>query len=73
MSLYVLGMMPFVVLVLGIVVSLIVIGGIADANQQARRLRSLGTDQNATGGRNGKPKFSEEKIIKFADRRRVRG
>ncbi len=46
MSLFVLGMMPLVVFILGIVVSLIVAGGIADANEQAKRLRRLKTDRN---------------------------
>ena len=67
MSLYVFGMMPFVVLILGIVVSLIVVGGIADADQQARRLRSQKPVENETDDLN----IDEKKVLRVEERRRA--
>ena len=67
MSVYVVVMMPFVVLILGIVVSLIVMGGIADADQQARRLRS----QKPVQKENGDLNIDDEKILQLGERRRA--
>ena len=46
MSFYTFGTMAIVVFFLGIVVSLIVMGGIADADQQAKRLESERPNRN---------------------------
>ncbi len=68
MSLYVLGMMPFVVLILGIVVCLIVVGGVADADQQIRKTRS---EQRLPGVAGDCPSRNDRKIVLFVQRRRA--
>ena len=68
MSLYVLGMMPFVVLILGIVVCFIVVRGIADADQQMRKMRS---ERRLPGVAGDCPSRSGKKIVLFAQRRRA--
>ena len=69
MSIYVLGMMPLVILILGIVVSLIVMGGIADADQQAKRLESDSPDQNGTGDHD--LKSGKGRILRFDKNQRA--
>ena len=68
MSLFAFTLMPFVVLILGVVVSLVVVGGIADANQQAKRFQSLGR-----GSKRSKANVTSEesKILHFDHSRKV--
>ena len=68
MSLYVLGMMPFVVLILGIVVCLIVVGGVADADQQIGKTRS---EQRLPGMAGDCQSRSDRKTVLFDQCRRA--
>ncbi len=65
MSLYVLGMIPFV-LILGIVVCLIVLGRVAD--QQMRRVRC---EQRLPGVAGDCPSKNDRKAVLFDQRRRA--
>lgn len=66
MSLYILGMIPFVDLVLGIVVSLIVLGRVAD--QQMRRVRC---EQRLPVVASDCPSRNDRKTVLFDQRRRA--
>ena len=69
MSVSVLLMMPFIVLILGIVVSLIVVGGIADANLQAQQLESNREDQEGLDAPNLEK--GERRTLPVDNRRKV--
>ena len=66
MSLYVLGMIPFVFLILGIVVCLIVLRGVAD--QQMRRVRC---EQRLPGVAGDCPSRNDRKTVLFDQCRRA--
>ena len=68
MSLFAVTLMPLVVLVLGIVVSLVVVGGFADANQQAKQMPSNRLDKESP---QTEAAPQGEKIIVFDGSRRA--